>query len=171
MCTITFRAMSASRGTAAEANDVAVRIFDTEVLRTPSGRGERSQDRDPAGSALRVERFDASDPCRRIEMLVLAPVPALGFILGRLFQMQFQSVDTADGVEVVPRLVERETEPPVVGHRALEVVDEELRGERCHTRLHGDCHRGAPYPTDMSVATPKQCEYPSSSVTKNSVWP
>src|SRR6266576_2032056 len=87
--------MSASRGTAAEANDVAVRIFDTEVLRTPSGRGERSQDRDPAGSALRVERFDASDACRRIEML--------GFIFGRFLQMQFQSVDTADGVEVVPR--------------------------------------------------------------------
>src|SRR6266487_4882538 len=104
MCTITFRAMSASRGTAAEANDVAVRILDIEVLRTPGGRGERSQDRDPVGSALRVERFDASDACRRIEML--------GFIFGRLLQMQFQSIDTADGVEVVPRLAERETEPP-----------------------------------------------------------
>src|SRR5258706_355554 len=150
-------ASGASGGTAAEGDDIAVRIFDIEVLRTPGGRGERSQDRDPVGGALRVERFDASDACRRIEVL--------GFILWCLFEMQLQSVDTADGVEVVPRFVERETELPVVGHRALEVVDEELRSERCHF------HRRSPCPTDMSVATPKQCEYPSSSVTKNSVWP
>jgi len=57
---------------------------------------------------LPVERFDAVDACCRIQVLVVAPVPALRFILGRLFQMQFQSVDTADGVEVVPRFVERE---------------------------------------------------------------
>ena len=35
----------------------------------------------------------------------------------------------ADGVEPVPRFAERETEPPVVRNRALEVVDEELWGE------------------------------------------
>src|SRR6187200_2813017 len=94
-------------GTAAEANEVAIRILDVEVLRAPCGRGERFENRDAVGGALLVERFDAVDACRRIEVLVVAPVSALRFSCWRLFQMQFQSVQTADGVEVVPRFAER----------------------------------------------------------------
>src|SRR5438132_6800542 len=136
-------AMLASRGTAAEANDVAVRILDIEVFRTPCGRGERFKNRYAGGGALLVERFDAVDACRRIEVLVIAPVPTLRLISGRLLQMQLQPVETADAVEIAPRFAEDETEPPVVGHRALEILDEELRSERCHTRLHGSCHRSS----------------------------
>ena len=87
------------------------------------------------------ERFDAVDACRRIKVLGVALVPTLRFIPRRLLQMQLQSVQTADGVETVPRFAERETEPPVVRHCALEIVDEELWCERCQTRLHRSCHR------------------------------
>ena len=66
---------------------------------------------------------------------------ALGLILGRFFQMQFQSIQTADSVEPAPRLAETESQPLVVRDRALKVVDEELRSERSDTRLDLVRHR------------------------------
>jgi len=44
---------------AAEADDVAIRVLDIEVLRAPLGRRDRLDDRDAVGDALLVARFDA----------------------------------------------------------------------------------------------------------------
>jgi hypothetical protein len=44
-----------------------------------------------AGNALIVECFDAIDTRRGVEMLVIAPVPALRLVLGRFLQVKFQS--------------------------------------------------------------------------------
>ena len=57
-------------------------------------------------------------------MLVVAPMPALGLILGRLFQVKFQSVQTTNGVKPIPCFAEREAELLVVRDRMVEVVDE-----------------------------------------------
>ena len=91
---------------AAEADDVAVGVLDIEVLRAPGGGGEWLDDRYAVGDALLVERFDAVDARRGVEMLVVAPVLALRLVLGRFLQVNFQSVQMTDGVEPIPRLAE-----------------------------------------------------------------
>ena len=60
----------------AEADDVAIGILDIEVFGAPRGSRERLDDRCTIGDALPVERFDAVDARRGVEMLVIAPVPA-----------------------------------------------------------------------------------------------
>src|SRR5206468_522141 len=91
------------------------------------------------GDALSVERFDAIDAGRCVEMVVIAPPPALRLILGRFLQVNFQSVQMTNGVETIPRLAETEADLLVVRHRAIEVVDQELWCEGGHTRR---LHRG-----------------------------
>src|SRR5947209_15833237 len=92
----------------AEADDVAVGIFDVEVLRPPGGRREGLEDRHTVRDALLVEGFDAVDSCRGVEMLVVAAVLSLGVVPGCFFQVKFESVQITDGVETIPRLAECE---------------------------------------------------------------
>ena len=98
------------RRTAAKADDVAVGILDVEVLRAPRGRRERLQNRCAVGDALPEEGFDAVHAGCSVEVLVVAPVSTLVLVLRRFLQVQFQSVQMADGVEAIPRLAEREAE-------------------------------------------------------------
>src|SRR5437763_12188731 len=93
---------------AAEADDVAVGILDVEVLRAPGGGREWLEDRHAVRDALFVESFDAVDARRRVEMLVFAAVLSRRLVLGRLFQVKFESIQVTDGVEAIPRLAERE---------------------------------------------------------------
>src|SRR6185369_7054948 len=69
-------------------------------------------------------------------MIVVAPVLAVGVVLGRFLQVKFKSVQNTDRVEPFPWLAEREADLLVVRDRARKVVDKELWGERCDTRLH-----------------------------------
>ena len=59
-------------------------------------------------------------------MFVVTPVLTLVLILRRFFQVEFESVKIADGVEAIPRLAEGEAEFLVVSDRALEVIDKKL---------------------------------------------
>src|SRR6267142_1493271 len=120
---------------AAERDDVAVRVFNVEILRAPRRHFQRLDDPGAIGDTLFVECLDAVDARRGIEVLVFSTMLALGRILGRFFQVQFQSIQTADCVESAPGLAETETHRLVVRDRALKVVDEELRSERSDTRL------------------------------------
>jgi hypothetical protein len=120
---------------AAERDDVAVRVFNVEILRAPRRHFQRLEDLGAISDTLFVECFDAVDSARGIEVLVFPTMLALRRILGRFFQMQFQSIQTADSVESAPGLTETETQRLVVRDRALKVVDEELRSERSDTRL------------------------------------
>jgi hypothetical protein len=123
------------RRSAAESDDVAVRVFNVKTLGAPRRHFQRLDDLRAIGDALFVECLDAVDARRGIEVVIFPTMLALGRILGRFFQMQFQSIQTADSVESAPRLAETETQPLVVSDRALKVVDEELRSERSDTRL------------------------------------
>src|SRR5690349_19691434 len=118
------------RRTAAERDDVAVRVLDVEVLRAPLRRGERSEDRYAARDALLVECLDAGHAGRGIEMLVLAAIRALGRILRGFLQVDFQSIQLPDRVKPIPWITEREAELPVVGDRPLQVIDQKLGSER-----------------------------------------
>jgi hypothetical protein len=83
-----------------------------------------------------VERLNAVNARRGVEMIVVAPVLAVRVILGRFLQVKFKSVQNTDCIEPFPWLAEREADLLVVCDRALKVVDKELWSERCHTRLH-----------------------------------
>ncbi len=67
---------------------------------------------------------------------MFAPILAFGGVLRRFLQMQLQPVQFSNDVEFTPRLAKREPELLVVGHRARQVIDQELGSERCHPRLH-----------------------------------
>ena len=95
---------------AAEADDVAIRVLDIEALRAPLSRRDRLDDHHAVGDALLVERLDAVNACRGVEMIVVAPVLAVRVILGRFLQVQFQSVQNTDRVEPFPWLAEREAD-------------------------------------------------------------
>lgn len=101
----------------------------------PRGHRERPDNCCPVRGALSVERLDAVDASRRVQVLVLPPVPALWPVLGRFLQVELQTVHLANRVEPVPRLPEREPELLVVRDRPREVVDQELRSEGGHPRL------------------------------------
>src|SRR5687767_13239135 len=111
---------------AAEADDVAVRILDVEILLPPVGRRQRLENPDAIGDAVIEEGFNTIDAGCRVEVLMLATVAAVILILRRFLQVHFESVEMADGVEAIPRVAEREAELLVVGDRALEVIDQEL---------------------------------------------
>ena len=111
---------------AAEANDVAIWVLDIEALRAPLGRRDRLDDRHAVGDALLVERLDAVNARRDVEMIVVATVLAVCVVRGRFLQVKFQSVQNTDGVEPFPWLAEREADLLVVRDRALKVVDKEL---------------------------------------------
>src|SRR5262245_2855436 len=97
-------------------------------------------------------------------MLVVAPVLAPRLALGRFLQVKLQPVQLTDGVEAVPRLAEREADPPVVRDRALEVVDEELGSEGRQSRLGG----GRRHRASFSARRARICSVlPSGSPPKN----
>ena len=60
---------------AAEADDVAIRVLDIEVLCAPLGRRDRLDDRHASGDALLVEGLDAVNTRGGVEMIVVALVP------------------------------------------------------------------------------------------------
>src|SRR5437773_7249384 len=96
-----------ARGRAApEADDVAIGVLDVEVLRAPRGRGKRLDDRYAVRCALLIERLDAVNTRRRVEMLVHTPVSAVFGVLGRFLQVKLQPVQLTDRVKPVPRLAE-----------------------------------------------------------------
>ena len=103
-----------ARRRAAKSDDVAVRIFNVETLCPPRRRFQRLDDLRAIGDTLLVECFDAVYARCGIEVVVFPSMPALSRILGRFFQMQFQSIQRADSVESAPRLAETETQPLVV---------------------------------------------------------
>src|SRR5687767_14296808 len=96
--------------TAAEADDVAVRILDVEVLRPPLSRRQRLQNRDTVGDARVEESFDAIDAGCRIEVFMIAAESTIVLIFRRFLQVHFESVEMADGIEASPRLGKREAE-------------------------------------------------------------
>src|SRR6187402_1920312 len=106
--------LSACRRSPTEADDVAVGVLDIEVLRAPRRRRERLHDLYAVRDTLLVERFDAIDAGRRIEMLMVAPPSPFRQTLWRFLQVKFQSVNLANGVEPVPWLAEGESELLVV---------------------------------------------------------
>ena len=99
---------------AAEADDVAIRVLDIEAPRAPLGRRDRLDDSHAVSDALLVERLDAVNARRGVEMIVVAPVLAVRVVLGRFLQVKFKSVQNTDRVEPFPRLAEREAELLVV---------------------------------------------------------
>src|SRR6476620_2953258 len=139
---------------ATEADDVTVRVLDIEVLRAPR-RGRKGLDDGYAvGDTLLIERFDPIDTRRGVEMLVLAPPTALSLVTGRFLQVNFQSVQVTNGVETIPRLAEAEADLLVIRDRAIKVVDEELRSERRHARLHVNLGCGYGTRTNRIVLPP-----------------
>src|SRR5688572_28261383 len=128
--------------TAAEADDVTVRILDVEILRSPLCRRQRLQDRDAVGDALVEKGLNTIDAGCRVEVLMITTVSTVVLILRRFLQVQLEPVEMADGVEAIPRFAEREAELLVVGDRAMEVIDKKLGSEggdpRClRSRSHG----------------------------------
>src|SRR5205823_13368687 len=107
--------------------------------------------------ALFIEGFNAVDAGRCVEVLVIAPPPALGFVPGRFLQMKLQSVHMADRVETLPRFFEREPDLPVVSDGTMEVVNEELWSEGSHTRLHYSDERFK-HRSDMLTAFFRSCD-------------
>ena len=95
-----------ARRRAAKSDDVAVRIFNVETLCPPRGCFKRFDDLRAIGDRLLVECLDAVDARRGIEVIVFPSMPALSRILGRFFQMQFESIETTYSVESAPRLAE-----------------------------------------------------------------
>ena len=77
---------------AAEAYDVAIRVLDIEALCASLGGCDRLDDLHAVGDALLVERLDAVNARRGVEMIVVAPVLAIRVVLGRFLQVKFQSV-------------------------------------------------------------------------------
>ena len=73
-----------------------------EALRAPLGRRDRLDDRHAVGDALFVERFDAVDAGRGVEMIVVAPVLPVRVVLGRF---------PLSEVQVRPELRSRRTLP------------------------------------------------------------
>ena len=55
----------------AEADDVAIQVLDIEALRAPLGRRDRLDDCYAVGDALLVERLDAVNARRGVEMIVM----------------------------------------------------------------------------------------------------
>src|SRR5207247_2280896 len=134
-----------ARGRAApEADDVAIGVLDVEVLRAPRGRGKRVDDRYAVRCALLIERLDAVNTRRRVEMLVHTPVSAVFGVLGRFLQVKLQPVQLTDRVKPVPRLAECETEFLVVDDRAGKIIHQELWSEGCHPRLRLGCSHESP---------------------------
>src|SRR6266550_6254696 len=127
-----------SHRAAPEADDVAIGVLDVEVLRAPRGRGKRLDDRCTVRGALLIERLDAVNTRRRVEMLVHTPVSAVFGVLGRFLQVKLQPVQLTDRVKPVPRLAECKTELLVVADRAVKVVNQELWSEGRHPRLRLD---------------------------------
>ena len=84
---------------AAEADDVAIRVLDIEVLRAPLGRRDRRYDRHAVGDALLVECLDAVNARRGVEIFVVAPVLAVRVVPGRFLSVKFNSVQLTDRVE------------------------------------------------------------------------
>ena len=101
--------MSGARCRAAETDDIAVGVFNIEILRAPRRHLKRLEDLRAVGDTPFVECLDTLDTRRGIEVFVVSTMLALGRILGRFLQMQFQSIQTADSVEPAPRLAETET--------------------------------------------------------------
>jgi hypothetical protein len=89
---------------ATEADDVAIWIFDIEVLRAPLGRHDRLEDRHAVSDALLVERLDSVNARRGVEMIVVTPVLVVRVVTGRFLQVKFQSVQNTDRVEPLPWL-------------------------------------------------------------------
>jgi hypothetical protein len=79
------RLLACGRATV-EAEDVAIRILDIEALRAPLGRRDRLDDRKAVCDALLVERLDAVNARRGVEMIVVAPVLAVASVLGASFK-------------------------------------------------------------------------------------
>ena len=109
--------------TPTEADDVAIRVLDVEVHRAPRGRGQRSDDPCAVRSTPRVERLDAIDASRGVDMLLLATVLTLSIMLRRLLQVEFQPVDLTDRIEPVPGLTEGEAELLIVRDGPRQIVD------------------------------------------------
>src|SRR5205823_3303249 len=118
-----------------EAEDIAVGVLDVEVLRAPGSRRKRLDDRCTVRCALRIERFDAVNTGRGVQMLVRTPVSALVVVLRRFLQVELQSVQLTNRVKPVPWLAECEAELLIVRDRAVKIVDQELWSEGCHTWL------------------------------------
>ena len=70
-----------------ERDDVTIRVFNIEVFRSPRRVRQRLDNRRAIRDALIVERFDAVNARRRIEMFVLASVLSLGRVLRLLLQI------------------------------------------------------------------------------------
>src|SRR5688572_5591427 len=76
------------RRLAAETDDVAVRVFNVEVLSSPLRRRQRFDDPGAVRDALFIEHFDAVYARRSVEVLIVSPVLALGGVFGRFLQVQ-----------------------------------------------------------------------------------
>src|SRR5881628_1008593 len=92
-----------SRRCAAEADDIAVRFLNVEILRAPLRRRQRLEDLGAVGDALLVERLDAFHARGGVQVLILPTVLAFRWVLRRFLQMQLQAVKAANGIEPVPR--------------------------------------------------------------------
>jgi hypothetical protein len=77
-------------------------------------------------------------------MLMLSAVLAFGTVLRRLLQVEFQPVQLPNRIEAIPRLTEREAELSLVGHRARQVIDQELGSEGRHPWLRHEVGHFAP---------------------------
>jgi len=58
----------------------------------------------PFAVPLRIERFDARNTRRGVEVLVGTPIAALRVVLGRFLEVELQAVHVPDRVKPLPRL-------------------------------------------------------------------
>jgi hypothetical protein len=84
----------------------------------PRSLSKRPDDRYAVRGALCIERFDAVNTGRGIQVFVRMAVSAFVVVLGRLLQVELQTVRLTNRVEPFPRLAEGETELLVVADRA-----------------------------------------------------
>src|SRR6476469_8079456 len=105
---------SACGRAAAEADDVAVGVFQIKALRAPGSYREWLDNRCIARDTLLVERFDAVYCGCGVELFVITAVLTLGMIPGCFLQVKLQTIQLAARVEPIPRLAESEADLPVV---------------------------------------------------------
>lgn len=100
-----------------------------EIHRIPFRRHKRFDDLRAVRFTVRMKGFDAVNARRCIEMIVVAPVPAVCLQLWCRFKVKLKSVQRTDRVETFPGFTENESDSLVVRDRARDIVDKELWGE------------------------------------------
>src|SRR5580700_10204577 len=83
----------------AEGEDIAFRIHNIEIARTPRSAGERLCYCRAFGFARLIQGIDADNAGINVQMLVLTPMGAIRDRLGSAFEMNLKAVALANGIK------------------------------------------------------------------------